>query len=309
MHKRYLDCSASELLSISKRDLLDALRASEGRIVVSETIGVVQPLLQTVTNAELVASQGADLLLLNMFDVDNPVIHGMPDGVEPGEMIHALQHLTGRVIGVNLEAVDPELQQQGPGDFWTLQAGRLATAENAQKLVTMGAKFIVLTANPGTGITNRAITSSLRAIHATVGEKAILIAGKMHAAGVLSEEGESILTTGDIAQFRASGADIILLPAPGTVPGITLEYARGLIEYAHKTGAMAMTAIGTSQEGASIETIRHIALMCKMAGADLHHLGDAGYIGMALPENIHAYSIAIRGVRHTYARMARSINR
>ena len=309
MHKRYLDCSASELLSISKGDLLDALHASEGRVIVSETIGVVQPLLQTVTNAELAASQGADLLLLNMFDVDNPVIHGMPDGVEPGEMIRALQHLTGRVIGVNLEAVDPELQQQEPGDFWTLPAGRLATAENAQKLVTMGAKFIVLTANPGTGITNRAITSSLRAIHATVGEKAMLIAGKMHAAGVLSEGGESILTTGDIAQFRASGADIILLPAPGTVPGITLEYARELIGYAHKAGAMAMTAIGTSQEGASIETMRHIALMCKMAGADLHHLGDAGYLGMALPENIYAYSIAIRGVRHTYARMARSINR
>jgi hypothetical protein len=74
MHKRYLDCSASELISISKKDLLDALRASEGRIVVSETIGAVQPLLHTITNAELAASQGADLLLLNMLDVNNPVI-------------------------------------------------------------------------------------------------------------------------------------------------------------------------------------------------------------------------------------------
>jgi hypothetical protein len=72
---------------------------------------------------------------------------------------------------------------------------------------------------------------------------------------------------------------------------------------------MTMTTIGTSQEGASLETIRSIALMCKMAGTDLHHIGDAGYVGMALPENILAYSIAIRGVRHTYARMARSVNR
>jgi hypothetical protein len=308
MHKRYLDCSASELLSISKSDLLDALRASEGRIVVSETIGAVQPLLLTITNAEVAASQGADLLLLNMFDVDNPVIHGMPDGIEPAQLIHALQHLTGRVIGVNLEAVDPALHQEH-SEFWVLREGRMATAENAHKLVTMGAKFIVLTGNPGNRITNRAIASSLRAIQAAVGEKAILIAGKMHAAGILSEAGESILTQGDIAEFRASGADIIVLPAPGTVPGITLEYARELIGSAHQTGAMTMTAIGTSQEGASIETIRHIALMCKMAGTDLHHLGDTGYIGMALPENIHAYSIAIRGVRHTYMRMARSVNR
>ncbi len=308
MHKRYLDCSASELLAISKHDLLDALRASEGRIVVSETIGAVQPMLLTITNAEVAASQGADLLLLNMFDVDKPVIQGMPDGIEPDQLIHVLHRLTGRIIGVNLEAVDPAHHQEHNA-FWAPGDGRLATAANAHKLVTMGAKFLVLTANPGTGITNKAITSSLRAIHASVGEQAILMAGKMHAAGILAEGGERILTRSDIAEFRASGADIIVIPAPGTVPGITLEYARELIADAHQRGAMTMTAIGTSQEGANIETIRHIALLCKMAGTDLHHLGDAGYIGMALPENIQAYSIAIRGVRHTYARMARSVNR
>ena len=46
-----------------------------------------------------------------------------------------------------------------------------------------------------------------------------------------------------------------------------------------------------------------------MAGADIHHIGDTGYVGMALPENIMAYSITIRGVRHTYHRMASSPNR
>ena len=308
MQKRYLDCSASELLSISKFNLLDALRASEGRVVVSEIIGVVHSLLQTITNAELAASQGADLLLLNLFDVDTPVIHGMPDGIEPEKVIYALQHLTGRIIGVNLEAVDPDFRQQR-GDLWDLREGRLATAQNAQRLVAMGAKFIVLTGNPGNGISNKAIHAGLKAIHAAVGEQVILVAGKMHAAGVLSEGGEGILIKDDIEEFKASGADIILLPAPGTVPGITLEYARELIVHAHQLGVMTMTAIGTSQEGASVETIRQIALMCKMAGTDLHHIGDAGYVGMAPPENIQAYSVAIRGIRHTYARMARSINR
>lgn len=119
MYKRYLDCNASELLSISKKDLLDALRVSEGRIVVSEIIGALQPLLLPITNAELAASQGADLLLLNVFDVNNPVIHGLPAGVEPGETLHILQYLTGRVIGINLEAVDPDQQQQEHDDFWS----------------------------------------------------------------------------------------------------------------------------------------------------------------------------------------------
>lgn len=55
----------------------------------------------------------------------------------------------------------------------------------------------------------------------------------MHASGIASEAGENILTPEDVDQFIEAGADVILLPAPGTVPGITLEYARTLIRQAH----------------------------------------------------------------------------
>ena len=109
--------------------------------------------------------------------------------------------------------------------------------------------------------------------------------------------------------FAEAGADVILMPAPGTVPGITTEYIRRLVSCAHELGKLTLTAIGTSQEGADTATIREIALMCKMTGTDLHHLGDSGYVGMALPENILEYGKVIRGVRHTYHRMASSINR
>ena len=131
----------------------------------------------------------------------------------------------------------------------------------------------------------------------------------MHASGVIGEGAEKIITREDIAAFAEAGADIILMPAPGTVPGITMEYIRSLVSFAHSLGCLTITAIGTSQEGADIATIRQIALMCKMAGTDIHHLGDSGYGGMALPENIQAYSIAVRGIRHTYRRMAGSVNR
>ena len=50
-------------------------------------------------------------------------------------------------------------------------------------------------------------------------------------------------------------------------------------------------------------------MMCKMAGTDIHHIGDTGYTGMALAENIMAYSIAVRGIRHTYHHMAISVER
>ena len=71
---------------------------------------------------------------------------------------------------------------------------------------------------------------------------------------------------------------------------------------------MVLTAIGTSQEGADRETIGRIALMAKMAGADIHHIGDAAIGGMDA-ENLMHYSVAIRGKRHTILRMARSIYR
>lgn len=308
MLKRLIDCSAKEALQMNKTELLESIAMSEGRVLACETIGAVQPMLGSITNAEFAASMGADLLILNMFDVGEPQIWALPK-VEKSETIRELKRLTGRVIGVNLEPADPEFSAGADDETWRLTGGRRATLQNARTVCSMGADMIVLTGNPGIGVQNRAILESLRTISEELGDRIILAAGKMHASGVLSEAGQNLITKDDIAAFVKAGADVILMPAPGTVPGITVEYIRALVEYAHNLGALTLTAVGTSQEGADTETIRRIALWCKMAGTDMHHLGDAGYIGMALPENITAYSVAIKGIRHTYRRMARSINR
>jgi hypothetical protein len=173
----------------------------------------------------------------------------------------------------------------------------------------MGAKILVLTGNPANGVSNRALGIAAEEIRQAVGDSAVIITGKMHGAGVVRESGSSIISEQDVSWFAAQGADIVLLPAPGTIPGMSQQRVASLIDTAHAHGVLAMTAIGTSQEGADVGTVRQIALMSKMAGADLHHIGDTGYMGMALPENILAYSIAIRGVRHTYTRIARSVYR
>jgi hypothetical protein len=252
---------------------------------------------------------GADILLLNLFDVQKPHIQGLPK-TEPENVIRKLKELTGRPIGINLEPVEQVLSSEDPEEnMWAMTSGRKATLENAKKAVDMGVNFILLTGNPGIGVTNEAIEQTLKVYKEAFGDRLILAAGKMHASGILTEGAENIITKADIAAFAAAGADIILLPAPGTVPGITMEYVRSLVSYAHTLGCLTITAIGTSQEGADVATIRQIALMCKMTGTDIHHLGDAGYGGMSLPENIQAYSIAVRGIRHTYHRMASSVNR
>jgi len=113
----------------------------------------------------------------------------------------------------------------------------------------------------------------------------------------------------DVRLFASAGADGIVLPAPATVPGITVEIGHRLVELAHELGLLAMNGVGTSQEGASRSTVEQLALWSKMTGADIHHIGDAGTLGIAVPENIYAWSLALRGRRHTWHRMAASLRR
>ena len=307
--KRMLDCQGSDFADITREELLGAIAGAEGRTIACETIGSIIPMLGDITNAEFAASMGADILLLNMFDVQKPHIWGLPK-VAPEHTIRKLKELTGRPVGINLEPVERVLSSEDPQEnMWAMTSGRKATLENAKKAAEMGVNFILLTGNPGIGVTNTAIVETLKLYKQELGDKMILAAGKMHASGILTEGAEKIITKEDIKAFAQAGADIILMPAPGTVPGITMEYIRSLVAYAHSLGCLTITAIGTSQEGADVATIRQIALMCKMTGTDIHHLGDSGYGGMALPENIQAYSIAVRGIRHTYRRMAGSVNR
>lgn len=308
MAKRVLNMTPSELSNLTKDAFLSAIAGSEGRVLASETIGVTMPILTDVTNAEFAASMGADLILLNMFDVQEPRIEALPD-VDRMETVREIKRLTGRMIGINLEPVDDAKASENAETLWAMSPGRYATVENAVLASKMGVDMIVLTGNPGNGVSNAAITSSLRSISEAVGDKIVLAAGKMHASGVIGEEGQNIITKEDVRQFAEAGADVILMPAPGTVPGITTEYIRELVAYAHRLSRLTMTAIGTSQEGSDTDTIKRIALECKMTGTDIHHIGDSGCVGMALPENIMAYSVAIRGIRHTYHRMAQSLAR
>ena len=135
--------------------------------------------------------------------------------------------------------------------------------------------------------------------------KGLIIAGKMHAAGI----DEPIVDMESIKEFIEAGADVILMPAVNTVPGLSEQEVTEACRYIKAHGALSLSAIGTSQEGADEGTIREIALLNKRCGIDIQHIGDAGFCGIALPENIMALSIAIRGKRHTYHKIASSINR
>lgn len=302
--KRLLNCDTSDLAKMSKADKLESIEASEGRVIVQElSLFNDSQILAPLSDAEVACAFGADLILFNAFDCENPHIAGVK--AEPNEVIRQVKHLTGRLVGLNLEPVG---KSEMIGVQEDMANGRKATIANAKKAKELGFDFILLTGNPGTGVDNTAIIEALKQMKGEVGDDLILMAGKMHAAGSKKEAGCNIVTKEQIDEFIKAGADVVLLPAPGTVPGVTFEFVKDMVEYIHEKGKLTLTAIGTSQESASKNTIEQIALMCKMAGTDLHHVGDAGIGGMD-PENLMAYSVTIRGKRHTWTRMARSINR
>ncbi|WMT38949.1 haloacid dehalogenase-like hydrolase [Paenibacillus sp. D2_2] len=305
--KRILDCRASDFRGMRREQLKGAILASEGRTVIAEMVSVSQPMLPEVSNAELAKAFGADMILLNVFDVFNPVVRGLvPNDVfhPTGEEQHTqnpiaeVKRLTGLPIGINLEPVDESAEALE--QLSQLPKGRRATAESLAKAKELGADFVCLTGNPKTGVTNVQITKAIRLANEHFG--GLIIAGKMHGAGT---RGKVIDREAALA-FAEAGADIILLPAPGTVPGLREEELAVIFAEVKEKGALALAAIGTSQEGADTETIKAIALSAKRAGADVFHIGDAGYTGIAIPDNIMTLSIAIRGRRHTYIRMAAS---
>lgn len=303
MVKRLLDVNLTDIKNMTKEEKLKSIKMSEGRIMASEIITLAPPMLYDVSNIELAAAFGADILILNTYDVDNPKIYGIGEGEG---LISKVKNMTGRLIAVNMEPVSSEVDMVE--EKINISKGRQGRVENIEKLVKDNCDMVVLTGNPATGVTNDEIIKSIENISKKYKDEIIICAGKMHSSGDISEVGENIFSVEVADKFIKAGCDIVLIPAPGTIPGFTMEECKKIIDFVHKKGKMVLTAIGTSQEGSDTQTIRQIALMSKMAGADIHHIGDCGLcMGMATPENIMDYSIVIKGKRHTYRRMARSI--
>ena len=233
-----------------------------------EVLWPSSPLVDGVPNADVAVAFGADLLLLNMFD---------------GEDLADIKARLGRPVGVNVEP-SPDVAPH-----------RRADPENLQRL--SAADFIVVTANPDAEVDAQDMAAAVERARGVLPDTPVF-AGKMHGSG-----GRGLVEEPELARL-AEAADGVLLPAPGTVPGSRETVVAGLVDVARAAGALVVAAVGTSQEGSDADTVRRISLSAKRCGADVLHLGDAGLSGLADPMNVLAASLAIRGRRHTYRRMA-----
>lgn len=324
MPKRLISANPQDILQFTPSDLFQSIKASEGRVVMAECIVSSTPYVEDLTNAEIARAFGADLILLNLLDVQKPQIAGLwgqkgsryasvPEGSQQtraqtadraaalSNCVKRLQKLVACPLGVNLEPVDEQAHLLEAANY--LAAGRLATLPNFQLCAAAHFDFICLTGNPASAVTNDAIVKAIKAAKSVF--PGLIIAGKMHSSGV----DEAVVDAETVEAFIDAGADIILLPAPCTVPSFGQAEFSALAKLIHKSGKLLLSVVGTSQESADPAVIRDLALMCKSAGADIQHLGDGGYGGLAPTENIFTLSKTVRGLKHTISRVARSIAR
>lgn len=306
---RLISASKSDIRKMSAMELKESIFKSESRVIMGQHLlfagtGVVRG----VTNSELMFAWGADMVMLNTIDLDNmdnnPGLCGLS--------LKELKDRCNRPIGVYLGCPKAGSEDGGKKALYRRE-GMVATREHILKCKEIGADFIVLGGNPGSGTSLTDVIECTKLAKSLLGDEMIIMAGKW-------EDGINEKVLGDptadydvkdvIRQLIDAGADCIDLPCPGSRGGITVEDIRSLVQYVHtyKPGTLTMCFLNSSVECADEATIREVALLMKQTGADIHAIGDGGFGGCSWPKNVYQLSVSIKGEHYTWFRMA-SVNK
>lgn len=299
---RLISAMPSEIAKFNGRQLRESILKSEGRVLMGQTFLPSPILIPGCTSTELMFSFGADMVLLNGFNFKDPrSVNGMQ-----GCDLKELKQLVGnRPVGIYMGCPKKDIDLNDPTIQGTLSM--MYSKENALLAKEMGASFIILGGNPGTGTSIDDVIRATKECREVCGEDMVIFAGKW-------EDGIQEKVLGDpladydvkdvIRQLVEAGADIIDFPAPGSRHGITVEIIRELVEYTHRQGALAMVFLDSNVEAADVDTIRAITLMMKQTGCDVHAIGDGGFGGGTWPENIYQMAVTLKGKAYTWKKMA-----
>ena len=306
---RLISASKSEIEKMIPMELKESIFKSESRVIMGQHLLFAGPgVVRGVTNSELMFAWGADMVMLNTIDLDNmdnnPGLCGLS--------LRELKARCNRPIGVYLGCPKAGSEDGGKKALYRRE-GMVATKEHILKCKEIGADFIVLGGNPGSGTSLSDVIECTKLAKELLGDDMIIMAGKW-------EDGITEKVLGDptadydvkdiIRQLIDAGADCIDLPCPGSRGGIMVEDIRQLVNYVHsyKPGTLTMCFLDSSVECADEETIRQVAILMKQTGADIHAIGDGGFGGCTWPKNVYQLSVSIKGEHYTWFRMA-SVNK
>lgn len=319
MAHRLISATKSEIKSMSPMDLKNSIRASEGRVILSQNYVGAEALVENTLNFEVASAFGADMVFFNGYSMDPTVqLPGLTSNfidadsnVERHLRVADVKEMTHMPVGIYLEcgvgddlATSTSLSNQA-----MVRPDRVASKENLEKAIEEKVDFVVLGGNPGTGTSLETIIKATEQAKATLGDQVMIWAGKW-------EDGVNEKVLGDplrkdsqecIARLIDAGADVICLPMPGSRTGVVTDEIRKLVTFIHEYGdgtTLAMCFLDGSVEGSDTDTIRACAIMSKQTGADIHAIGDAGLHGISQPEDIYQLAMTTKGRRLAWFKMA-----
>jgi len=227
MIKRVLTATPSELIAMTGRELLSSIRMSEGRTLSVNARTRCANFTDGVSNAEVVAAFGADLVCLDTYSIHDPYIPGWasknPDDDLPckdlqtllgrGHTFKEVEEKVGRPISIFLlicgdDEADAERQRKAYGDI-------IATEETLLKAKEEGVKWIKL--DSYTVVLGEEFFRHVRKIRSIVSEDTIIQVARAHGSGILNMENtRDLITKDEVVALIEAGADVIGFPAPAT---------------------------------------------------------------------------------------------
>jgi len=312
---RLLTATPQAILDYSPKQLSRAIAMSEGRTVVAVARVRGPNACDGVSNMELCAGFGADVIALGLYNPYQPYFPGLPNLQEDptedailakvqadlgrGWSLSQVRKLIGRPIAAAMYGTEDSFPEQMEASFVRLP-GSVATA---RLLVDQGVDIVQLMdwlAPPDD------VADLISDIRQEVGDHALVSFARPNGWGLFGYVAERpFFDLTEIELYVKAGAQIIEVPAVSTFPGGTISLVGSWAHQIHSMGALCNMWIASSQEGADAATIRAIALASRQAGADMMTISDV-WLNESVPdpENILALGLALRGRRHTYRRMA-----
>lgn len=174
MVTRLISATGDEIKEMSPMDLKESIFKSEGRVVMGQHLLFAgSGLVRGVTNSELMFAFGADMVMLNTFDLDdldnNPGLCGLS--------FQELKEKCRRPIGIYLGCPKAGSEDGGKKALYRRE-GMLASDEHVKKCIELGADFIVLGGNPGSGTSIRDVVETAKRIKQKYKDQIFVFAGK-----------------------------------------------------------------------------------------------------------------------------------
>ena len=298
MPVRVIDAQASDFAAMNGAQLAESIAMAEGRTIGAEVISTYESPVEGVSKGEICAAMGADMIIFDRYDCHKPIFHGAPETIQTSQTpLRDYGRLVGLPVGVNI--IVAEASAQDTGQYYNVR--------NFETLVQQGVDIVFIYAIADEGGTIKDLCTCIRDIRSKYGDEILLVAVPFYT--LLPDPDDDAHCKQHAEALRAvidAGSQMICLATPGTSQGWRSDQTAKLVDLSHRAGGLVWSVITGSIEGSPPDVIHRLALENKMLGIDAVRVDEAGLSGMPLPESVYEFSLALRGKRHTYRRMASS---